>query len=110
MASYLIQLSYGPEAVAALVKRPQDRREVIKKLVGQIGGKLVGSWLSFGKYDAVLVVEGPDNVGIAAISMAVTSSGAFSAFHTTPLLTAEEGLSAMKKAGKLNYKPPSGKK
>ena len=110
MATYLIQLSYGPEAVAALVKRPQDRKEVIKKLVGQVGGTLVGSWLSFGKYDAVLVVEGPDNVGIAAISMAVSSSGAFSAFHTTPLLTADEGMNAMKKAGKLNYKPPSGKK
>jgi len=110
MPSYLIQLSYGPEAVAAFVKRPQDRRQVIQKLVGQIGGTLVGSWMSFGKYDAVLVVEGPDNVGAAAISMAVTATGAFRSFMTTPLLTAEEAMDAMKKAGKLNYKPPSGKK
>jgi hypothetical protein len=42
--------------------------------------------------------------------MAVTATGAFKAFRTTPLLSAEEAMDAMKKAGKLNYKPPSGKK
>jgi uncharacterized protein with GYD domain len=110
MPSYLIQLSYGPEAVSAFVKRPQDRREVIQKLVGQVGGTLVGAWASFGEYDAVMIVEGADNVGAAAVSMAVTASGAFKAFKTTPLLTTEEVMAAMKKAAKLGYKPPSGKK
>ena len=110
MASYLIQLSYGPAATSAFVKRPQDRRDVIKKLADQTGGTLVGSWLSFGKYDLVLIIEGTDNVGSAAISMAVSSTGAFTAFHTTPLLTVEEGMDAMKKAGKLSYKPPTAKK
>lgn len=109
MPSYLIQLSYGPEAVAAFVKRPQDRRAVIQKLLGQIGGTLVGSWMSFGEYDAVLVVDGPDNIGAAAVSMVVTASGAFKSFKTTPLLSAEESMEAMKKAGKLNYKPPARK-
>jgi uncharacterized protein with GYD domain len=107
MPSYMIQLSYGPEAVAAFVKHPQDRREVIQKLVGQVGGTLAGTWASFGEYDAVIVVDGAENVGAAAVSMAVTASGAF---KTTPLLTMEETLEAMKKAGKLGYKPPSGKK
>jgi uncharacterized protein with GYD domain len=93
-----------------MIKRPQDRREVIKKLVGQLGGTLVGSWLSGGEYDAVLVIDGPDNVGAAACSIAVTSTGAFKAFKTTPLLSAEEGMAALKKAGKINYKPPTAKK
>ena len=42
--------------------------------------------------------------------MAVSATGAFKAFKTTPLLTVEEGMAAMKKAGTLSYKPPSGKK
>ena len=66
--------------------------------------------MSFGDYDAVLVIEGPDHVGAVALSMAVSASGAFNAFKTTPLLSAEEGMEAMKKAGKINYKPPTGKK
>lgn len=110
MPSYLIQLSYGPEAVAAFVKRPQDRREVISKFVGQVGGTLVGSWMAFGDYDAVLIIDGPDAIGAAALSMAVSASGAFKTFKTTLLLSAEEAMEAMKKAGKVNYKPPTAKK
>jgi uncharacterized protein with GYD domain len=110
MPSYLIQLSYSPETIAAFIKRPQDRREIITKLAGQLGGTLAGSWFSFGEYDAVLVIDGPDAVSAAACSMAVSSSGAFKAFKTTPLLSAEEGMEAMKKAGKLNYKPPKAKR
>jgi len=110
MPSYLLQFSYAPETLAALIKRPADRKAVITKLAEQVGGKLVGYWLSFGEYDGVVIIEGGEAVGAAACSMAVSASGAFKAFKTTPLLTVEEGLAAMKKAGSLRYKPPSGKK
>jgi uncharacterized protein with GYD domain len=110
MPSYLIQFSYNAETMAALIKRPVDRREVIRKLAEQLGGTLVGSWFSFGEYDAIIIMEGPDSVNAAACSMAVSSSGAFKAFKTTPLLSIEEGMAAMKKAASLNYKPPTGKK
>jgi uncharacterized protein with GYD domain len=110
MPSYMIQCSYSAEAVAAFIKRPQDRRAVVSKMAAQLGGTLVGSWFSFGEYDAVFIIDGADNIGAAACSMAVTSSGAFKAFKTTPLLSIEEGMEAMKKAAKLNYKPPTAKK
>lgn len=110
MPSYMVQLSYSPEVLAGFIKKPVDRTEVISKLVGKVGGKLVGSWFSFGDYDAVLIVEGGDNVSAAALSLAVSSSGAFKAFKTTPLLGIEEGMAAMKKAGSLGYKPPNAKK
>jgi uncharacterized protein with GYD domain len=106
MPSFLVQFSYGPQAIAALVKKPTDRSEVIQALMKKIGGKLVGSWLSFGDYDGVLIVEGAEAVDAAAISMAVAASGSFKAFKTTPLLTAAEGVEAMRKAGTLGYAPP----
>jgi hypothetical protein len=37
--------------------------------------------------------------------MAIGAGGAVSNVKTTPLLTAEEGLAAMKKAGGSGYKP-----
>lgn len=107
MPSYLIQFSYGPTAIAALIKKPTDRSEVVKSLVAKIGGKLVGGWMSFGEYDGVLIVEGAELVDAAAVSMAVSASGAFRAFKTTPLLTMTEGVEAMRKAGTLGYAPPS---
>jgi len=109
MPSYLIQFSYAPETMESLIKKPSDRGSAVTKLVEQIGGKLVGYWLSFGEYDGVIIVEGSDNVGAAACSMKVGSSGAFWAFKTTPLLNPSEAVAAMKKADGLKYKPP-GKK
>jgi uncharacterized protein with GYD domain len=110
MASYLIQISYTSETLAGFLKHPSDRTPVISKLAEKIGGKLVGSWFSFGEYDAVIIIDGPDNISAAACSLAVSASGAFKAFKTTPLLGIKEGIAAMKKAGKLGYKPPNVKK
>jgi uncharacterized protein with GYD domain len=110
MPSFLLQLTYKPETIANFIKNPTDRKEAISKLAAQVGGKLVGSWLALGEYDAVVIIEGPDLVGAAACSMVVSASGAFKAFKTTPLLNSEESMAAMKKAAKLNYKPPSTKK
>ena len=110
MPSYMIQISYTPETLAGFLKKPVDRTEAISKLAGKIGGKLVGSWFSFGDYDAVIIIEGSDNVSAAACSLAVSASGAFKGFKTTPLLGVAEGMAAMKKAGSLGYKPPNAKK
>ena len=110
MPSYMIQISYTPETLAGFLKKPTDRTEVISKLAHKIGGTLAGSWFSFGEYDAVIIIDGADNVSAAACSMAVSASGAFKAFKTTPLLNVEEGMAAQKKAGSLGYKPPSSKK
>jgi uncharacterized protein with GYD domain len=66
--------------------------------------------MAFGEYDAVVLIEGGDNVSAAACSIAVSASGAFKALKTTPLLTVEESLAAMTKAGTLGYKPPNAKK
>jgi uncharacterized protein with GYD domain len=110
MPHFLIQLSYKPETMAALVKKPQDRKEVIKKLAKEAGGSLVDSWMCFGKYDAVVILDLPDSVSAAACAMAVSASGGFTAFHTTPLFSIEESMSAMKKAGKIGYKAPGAKK
>jgi uncharacterized protein with GYD domain len=106
----MVQLSYTPEVLAGFIKKPSDRTPVVSKLAEKVGGKLVGSWFSFGDYDAVIIVEGGDNVSAAALSMAVSASGAFKAFKTTLLLGIEEGMAAMKKAGSIGYKPPSAKK
>ena|SRR5437764_3136798 len=106
MPSYLIQLSYAPATTAALVRKPTDRTEVISTLASKLGGKLIGNWFSFGEYDAVVIIEGCNPVSAAACAMAVMSSGAFTKFQTTLLLSSEEALSAMKQAGGLGYTPP----
>lgn len=106
MSFYMVQASYSTAATAAMVKKPQDRGAAIKPLIERMGGKLHGAWLSFGKYDIVVIAEVPDNVSAAALALAVGASGGMSAYRTTPLMTTAEAMKAMKQAGGVGYKPP----
>ena len=105
MPSYLVQVAYTSEAMAALMKKPQDRGSVVAKVVEKLGGSLKGAWLCFGDYDTVVVVDMPDNVSAAAFALAISAGGSCKTVKTTPLMSVDEGLAAMKKAGGSGYKP-----
>ncbi len=75
MAHYLVQVSYTPEAWAAMVKNPQDRIAAVAPVVERVGGRIVGGWLAFGDYDIVAICDMPDNVSAAAFSMAASAGG-----------------------------------
>jgi uncharacterized protein with GYD domain len=102
-----LQVGYTPEAWSAMIQNPQDRSAAIKVPVEKLGGRVERFWLSFGDYDIVGVVEMPDSVSAAAFSMAVAAGGACRSVLTTPLLSAAEGMEAMKKAATCGYKPIS---
>ena len=55
-----------------------------------------------------MICQFPDNVSAGAISIAAAGGGAVKAIKTTPLLTVEEGMEMMRKAGSSAYRPPSG--
>jgi uncharacterized protein with GYD domain len=105
MASFLVQVSYTPEALSALIAKPQNRMAVVKKSVENLGGTFTGSWMSFGDYDLVMLLEMPNNVSAAALAIAAAAGGSLKAIKTTPLLTIDQALSALKKAGKSGYTP-----
>ncbi len=105
MPNYLVQVSYSSEALASLIANPQDRSEVVKKVAKKLGGKVHGSWLAFGDYDLVMVMEMPDNVSAAAIALAAAAGGSCKTVKTTPLLTVKEGMAALEKAATSGYKP-----
>jgi uncharacterized protein with GYD domain len=109
MARYLVQLAYTPEAWAALIKNPQDRVEIVRPLFENLGARIETVYFAFGKYDIVFIMEAPDNVSAAAISLAVTAGGAMRAYETTPLMTRDEAIEAMRKAGgaAAAYRPPT---
>jgi hypothetical protein len=51
----------------------------------------------------------PNNASAAAFALAIAAGGACKSVKTTPLLTVEEGMAAMKKAGNSGYKPITAK-
>ena len=107
MPHYLLQVAYTPDAWAAQLKNPQNRIEAIRPAVEGLGGRIECAYISFGEYDIVAVFEMPDNVTAAAFSIAASAGGSVKAIKTTPLMTTEEGIAAMRKAGTAGYRPPA---
>ena len=108
MAYYMVQAAYTAEAIAAMVKKPEDRAAVLRPVVERLGGKLEGLWFCFGEYDVVGISQMPDNVSAAAFVFAASQSGTLKAVKTTPLMTAAEAIEALKKAAGAGYRAPGG--
>lgn len=107
MRDYLVQVAYTSEALAALLRKPQDRIKAITPVIESLGGKIIGGGYSFGEFDIVTLVSLPDNVAAAAASMTFGAGGAIKSIRTTPLLSSAEAVRAMKKASEAKYKPPN---
>jgi uncharacterized protein with GYD domain len=97
MAYYLLQLAYTPEAWAMIVDTPQGPLEGMRALIENLEGRLEGAWLTFGEYDAVLICQMPDHISAAAVSMAASSAGSVRLIKTTPMMTVEESLEALRR-------------
>jgi uncharacterized protein with GYD domain len=103
MPHYLQQVSYSQEGWEALVAHPQNRIEAVRPAIEKLGGKIESAWFSFGDHDIVVISEMPDNVSAAAIAMAFAAGGACKSVHTTPLISVEEAVQALKKAHDSGY-------
>ena len=106
MAYYMLQIAYTPESLAYQIKNPRNVVKRAKELIESLGGKLLCTYYSFGKYDLVQIMEFPDNTSAASQAIAAAAGGAFKATKITVLMTVEEGLDAFKKAAVAKYKPP----
>jgi uncharacterized protein with GYD domain len=106
MPMYLTRFSYSPETWARLISNPEDRRAAAKAYIESVGGKLHGFWYAFGEHDGYNLWEAPDNVSMAAVAVAIGAGGALTSFETTVLLTVEDTLAALEKAGSVKYKAP----
>jgi uncharacterized protein with GYD domain len=107
MPLYLTRFNYTPASWAKFIKSPEDRRGVAKTAIEAVGGKMQGFWFAFGEEDALILWEAPDNVSMAATSLAITAGGGVSSWRTFALMSVEETMEAMKKAGSIKYKPPT---
>jgi uncharacterized protein with GYD domain len=106
MPLYLTRFSYTPETWTRLIDNPEDRRQAAQAYIESVGGKLHGFWYAFGEHDGYTLWEAPDNVSMAAVALAIAGGGALSSFETTVLMTVDETLEALRKAGQVQYRAP----
>jgi len=106
MLTFLVQVSYTSNAWNALIRDPQNRLDIMRPIVANLGGKVESAFLAFGDYDVVAILQMPDNVSAAALSMAMMAGGGVKNVKTVALMTWNEGVEAMRMAKNAAYRPP----
>ncbi|MCC7209213.1 MAG: GYD domain-containing protein [Anaerolineae bacterium] len=106
MPLYLSRFRYTPETWKRMISNPEDRRKAAQSYIESVGGKLHGFWYAFGTHDGYNLWEAPDNVSMAAVALAISGGGSLSSLETIVLLTVDETLDALRKAGQVAYRAP----
>ena len=107
MPKYLIEASYTHEGVEGVrTKGGSSRRSAVVKTAKSVGGKIEAFYFAFGEYDAIVLLDLPDNEAAAAVALAVDAAGGATT-KTTVLLTAKEVDDAAKRSrDAVDYRPP----
>ena len=74
MPTYINLVSWTDQGIRNIKEAPQ-RIDAFKKAVEAAGGKLVGFYLTMGKYDIVTIVDAPNDEAIANIALTTGSKG-----------------------------------
>ena len=103
----MYEIAYTSESLAAQIKEPKDRLEVVKPVLEAAGAKLLVGGYSFGEYDVVAIYEAPDDTVAAGIALAFGAGGAARSARTTKLLSGQDWIASLGKAQALapQYRP-----
>ena len=105
MPKYMFMASYTSQGLDGVRnKGAKDRAAAIGDLAQGMGGALDGFYFAFGEVDAYVLVDPPDDETAAAVSLAVTGSGAANTRTVKLLLTTDQVDAALAKS--VPYRPP----
>jgi uncharacterized protein with GYD domain len=89
MATYIRLIRFSDQAMKDL-KQLRDRIAAAKKAYRDAGAELKQVYLVMGQYDAVAVVEAPNDETLAKVALAQAALGAFRSTETMRAFTEEE--------------------
>lgn len=101
MPVYITQGRYTRDAIKGMLIHPEDRALEVSRLLGKVGGKLIGYYVTFGEYDFMVIAEAPDNTQMAAALLAAGAGGGVTDLRTTVAMTSIEGKGAFAVASDL---------
>jgi uncharacterized protein with GYD domain len=93
MPTYLMLSRLTEKGVQTLHSNPDRVREVNRD-VEELGARVLHQWAALGEYDFVNVVEAPDDLTIAKLSVKLGARGSVQ-FSTLPLVSVDELLGAL---------------
>jgi uncharacterized protein with GYD domain len=106
VAKNLVLFSLTSETAKRFVAKPSDRAAVVREVAESAGGSLESYYWMFGQYDGAAVFDLPDSHAMAAVSLAIASSGALSRFGTHELIESSDLTAIAERAKGIIYRPP----
>jgi uncharacterized protein with GYD domain len=91
--TYLMLTTLTEKGVQTLNANPSRLREVNRD-VEELGAKVLHQWASLGAYDFVNVVEAPDDLTIAKVSLALGARGS-AKLESLPLIDVDDFLGTL---------------
>jgi uncharacterized protein with GYD domain len=107
MPFYLYEGSYTSEAWAKLLSYPVDLTDSMRPSVEKLGGKIIACFVKLSSGDAVGFIEFPDDLTANAWLMLMSSNNDLKHVEIMPILTTQEGVMAMQRAGSASSSHPS---
>ena len=74
MPTFVLLSTLNPEGVQTIKNNPERIREVNRE-IEQLGAHVKAQWAVLGRYDFINVVEAPDEVTMARVSLELGSRG-----------------------------------
>ena len=93
MPTYILLSSLTAQGVQTLKSNPDRLREVNKD-VEELGAKVTHQWATLGDYDFVNIVEAPDDLTIAKVSLALGARGS-AKLESLPLIAIDDFLASL---------------
>jgi uncharacterized protein with GYD domain len=95
MTLYLYQATYTAEALAAQIRNPQDRIELLRPGVEKGGGRIVAYGYPAGRGGLVLLLDVPDDVSAEVGVLGPASQGTFREWSAVRLLSGPQWVEAL---------------
>jgi uncharacterized protein with GYD domain len=93
MPLYLMLTSLTEKGVQTLNSNPARLREVNRD-VEELGARVLHQWASLGEYDFVNIVEAPDDLTLARVSVRLAARGSVK-IESLPLIPVDDLLSSL---------------
>ena len=74
MPTYVVLANWTDQGIRTVKKSPQ-RLDATRKAIEAAGGRLLAFYLTMGRYDEVLIVEGPSDEVAATMALSAGSEG-----------------------------------
>jgi uncharacterized protein with GYD domain len=88
MPTYVFLCKFTAEGIKGVKEGPQ-RRQRARERIAELGGKVIGNWLTQGRYDVIWIAEFPDDASASAFALGTGMAGRLTT-ETMRAYTAEE--------------------